>query len=80
MACAVASGGQIRITTAADSTRIVLTRPAWVMVSWPMRIAVAAAEAGVTASLKVVVEGAVGWVWQAAPTRVREPVRVERRW
>eukprot|EP00969_Alexandrium_andersonii_P238707 10537430-Alexandrium_andersonii.AAC.1 len=45
-----------------------------------MTIAVAAAEAGVTASLKVTVEGAVGRLWQAAPTRPRGPVRVERRW
>eukprot|EP00969_Alexandrium_andersonii_P028282 1234949-Alexandrium_andersonii.AAC.1 len=58
-----------RLTTAADHTRIVLTRPAWIMVYWPMAIAVAAAEAGVTTSLKVHVEGAFGRLWQAAPTR-----------
>eukprot|EP00969_Alexandrium_andersonii_P262292 11595468-Alexandrium_andersonii.AAC.1 len=45
-----------------------------------MTIAVAAAEAGVTASLKVHVEGAFDRLWQAVPTGVREPVRVERRW
>eukprot|EP00969_Alexandrium_andersonii_P270941 11975530-Alexandrium_andersonii.AAC.1 len=60
VACAIAAGGQLRVTAAADSTRIVLTRAAWVMVSWPMAVAVAAAQAGVTDSLKVAVQGAAG--------------------
>eukprot|EP00969_Alexandrium_andersonii_P275578 12178500-Alexandrium_andersonii.AAC.1 len=37
--------------------------------SWPMTVAVAAAQAGVTGSLKVAVQGAVGRLWQATPTR-----------
>eukprot|EP00969_Alexandrium_andersonii_P026788 1168698-Alexandrium_andersonii.AAC.1 len=43
--CAVAAGGQVRLEAPGEVLRIVVSRPAWLVVSWPAHAAVQAARA-----------------------------------
>eukprot|EP00969_Alexandrium_andersonii_P280846 12417052-Alexandrium_andersonii.AAC.1 len=43
--CAVAAGGQVRLEAPGEVLRIVVSRPAWLVVSWPEHAAVQAARA-----------------------------------
>eukprot|EP00969_Alexandrium_andersonii_P047842 2099604-Alexandrium_andersonii.AAC.1 len=43
--------------------RVVVSRPAWLVVTWPEHAALQAAQAAVTPDLRLTVEAAVGTAW-----------------
>eukprot|EP00969_Alexandrium_andersonii_P319736 14125370-Alexandrium_andersonii.AAC.1 len=43
--CAVAAGGQVRLEAPGEILRVVVSRPAWVVVAWPEQAALQAARA-----------------------------------